>query len=111
MKRKVLEAIALLVIATLWIIVTLIYSSAGRPRGLPRPTPTNYTSTPWGENISHSKLNQTYDRILSPETNLSDVFISVRTATKFHKSRLMLLLHTWLQAVDPKQVGTILQSS
>ena len=52
-------------------------------------------------NTNYSKLNITYERV---ETNCSGVFISVRTTVKFHESRLLLLLHTWLQTVDPKQV-------
>jgi len=55
-------------------------------------------------NTTYSKLNLTYDRIVLPESNCSDVFISVRTSAPFHESRLLLLLHTWLQTVDPKQV-------
>ena len=56
---------------------------------------------PDSSNTHYSKLNITYERV---ETNCSGVFISVRTTVKFHKSRLLLLLHTWLQTVDPKQV-------
>ena len=52
-------------------------------------------------NTNYSKLNITYERV---ENNCSGVFISVRTTLKFHESRLLLLLHTWLQTVDPKQV-------
>ena len=53
-------------------------------------------------NTNYSKLNITYAKRV--ESNCSGVFISVRTTVKFHKSRLLLLLHTWLQTVDPKQV-------
>jgi len=52
------------------------------------------------------QLKVTYDRKVPPETNSSDVFMSVRTTTAFHKTRLQLLLHTWLQTVDPKQVDS-----
>ena len=52
----------------------------------------------------YSNLKLTYDRIVLPESNCQDVFISVRTAAPFHKSRLPLLLYTWLQTVNPKQV-------
>ena len=55
-------------------------------------------------NTYYSKLGLTYDRIVLPESNCSDVFISVRTTAQFHRSRLLLLLYTWLQTVDPKQV-------
>ena len=58
-------------------------------------------------NTNYSKLNITYERV---ETNCSGVFISVRTTVKFHKSRLLLLLHTWLQTVDPKQVDWLYKS-
>ena len=51
----------------------------------------------------YSKLNITYERIFLPEDR-SDVFVSVRTTVPFHKSRLMILLYTWLQTIDPKQV-------
>lgn len=51
----------------------------------------------------YSKLNITYERVFLPEDH-SDVFVSVRTTVPFHKSRLMLLLYTWLQTIDPKQV-------
>ena len=53
-------------------------------------------------NTNYSKLNIIYAKRV--ESNCSGVFISVRTTVKFHKSRLLLLLHTWLQTVDPKQV-------
>lgn len=33
----------------------------------------------------------------APETSLSDVFISVKTSSKFHKSRLAVVLGTWFQ--------------
>ena len=53
----------------------------------------------------HSNLTDiTYERIFLPGKDSLDVFISVRTSQSFHKSRLKLLLHTWLQTVDPKQV-------
>lgn len=52
------------------------------------------------------QLKVTYNRKVPPETNSSDVFMSVRTTTAFHKTRLQLLLHTWLQTVDPKQVDS-----
>ena len=53
----------------------------------------------------YSKLKLTYDRIVHPESKCQDAFISVRTAAALHKSRLPLLLYTWLQTVDPKQVS------
>ena len=60
-------------------------------------------------NTNYSKLNITYaERV---ETNCSGVFISVRTTVEFHKSRLLLLLHTWLQTVDPKQVDSVKSNS
>ena len=59
---------------------------------------------PSNSNYMYSKLNITYAERAEFETNCSGVFISVRTTVKFHKSRLLLLLHTWLQTVDPKQV-------
>ena len=53
----------------------------------------------------HSNLTDiTYERIFLPGKDSLDVFISVRTSQSLHKSRLKLLLHTWLQTVDPKQV-------
>ena len=53
----------------------------------------------------HSNLTDiTYERIFLPGKDSLDVFISVRTSQSLHKSRLKLLLHTWLQMVDPKQV-------
>ena len=57
-------------------------------------------------NTNYSKLNITFERV---ESNCSGVFISVRTTVKFHKSRLLLLLHTWLQTVDPKQVDGLIK--
>ena len=36
--------------------------------------------------------------------NTSGIHISVKTAAKYHKERLSLLLLTWLQTVDPNQV-------
>jgi len=54
--------------------------------------------------VKADKLNITYERIVLPESNCSDVFISVRTTMEFHRSRLLLLLYTWLQTVNPKQV-------
>ena len=53
--------------------------------------------------ISYSKLNITFER-LKIDNNCSSVFISLRTTVAFHKSRLLLLLLTWLQTVNPKQV-------
>ena len=55
---------------------------------------------------NYSKLSITYERA---ESDCSGVFISVRTTVKFHKSRLLLLLHTWLQTVDPKQVADLIK--
>ena len=53
----------------------------------------------------HSNLTDiTYERTFLPGKDSLDVFISVRTSQSLHKSRLKLLLHTWLQTVDPKQV-------
>ena len=54
--------------------------------------------------VKANELNITYKRIVLPESNCSDVFISVRTTAQFHRSRLLLLLYTWLQTVNPKQV-------
>ena len=57
------------------------------------------------QNNYYSQMNITYDRILLSELDSSsDVYVSVRTTALFHKSRLFLLLHTWLQTIDPKQV-------
>ena len=71
-------------------------------RNQPDPSNTNYM---------YSKLNITYAEKVEFETNSSGVFISVRTTVKFHKSRLLLLLHTWLQTVDPKQVDSVKSKS
>ena len=51
-------------------------------------------------------LKATSDRMVAPKSNSLDVFMSVKTTTAFHKTRLHLLLHTWLQTVDPKQVDS-----
>ena len=130
-KRKMLPAFVLLVITILWIMmITLLNLPTGSYRPgvmLPKAIPTNRknSSVPnsnrskppkanqllRAQNTSYSKLNLIYDRIVLPENNCSGVFISVRTTTKYHESRLMLLLHTWLQTIDPKQVGTTLKSS
>ena len=57
------------------------------------------------QNNYYSQMNITYDRILLSELDSSsDVYVSMRTTALFHKSRLFLLLHTWLQTIDPKQV-------
>ena len=56
------------------------------------------------QNNYHSQMNITYNRVVPTELNSSDVYVSVRTTPLFHKSRLLLLLHTWLQTIDPKQV-------
>ena len=58
------------------------------------------------QNINYySQMNITYERIvLSELESSSDVYVSMRTTALFHKSRLLLLLHTWLQTIDPKQV-------
>ncbi len=43
-----------------------------------------------------------------PLVDPSDVFISVRTTAKLHRSRLPLLLMTWMQAIrSPAQVYTV----
>ena len=52
---------------------------------------------------SYSKLNISFERIKIDSSSLS-VFLSLRTTVTFHKSRLLLLLLTWLQTVNPKQV-------
>ena len=54
--------------------------------------------------MKYSNLSVTYERMFLPENDSLDVFISVRTTSSLHGSRLMLLLQTWLQTVDPKQV-------
>ena len=57
------------------------------------------------QNNYYSQMNITFDRIvLSELDSSSDVYVSMRTTALFHKSRLFLLLHTWLQTIDPKQV-------
>ena len=58
------------------------------------------------QNNYYSQMNITYDRIVLSELDTSDVYVSMRTTALFHKSRLFLLLHTWLQTIDPKQVYT-----
>ena len=52
---------------------------------------------------SYTKLNISFERI-KIDSSSSSVFISLRTTVAFHKSRLLLLLLTWLQTVNPKQV-------
>ncbi|KAK4286647.1 hypothetical protein Pmani_040263 [Petrolisthes manimaculis] len=42
-----------------------------------------------------------------PETQLDDIFISVKTTRTFHRTRLDLLLKTWFQ-LAPKQVSRCL---
>ena len=57
------------------------------------------------QNNYYSQMNITFDRILLSELDSSsDVYVSMRSTALFHKSRLFLLLHTWLQTIDPKQV-------
>lgn len=80
------------------------------PQSLPRirtheknlePTPVDRNQL--APSVSYSKLNITFER-LKVDNNCSSVFISLRTTVTFHKSRLLLLLLTWLQTVNPKQV-------
>ena len=47
-------------------------------------------------------LGKVPQRIVVP--NSSDVYISVKTAGLYHESRLSLLLLTWMQTVNHKQV-------
>ena len=57
------------------------------------------------QNNYYSQMNITFDRILLSELDSSsDVYVSMRSTALFHKSRLFLLLHTWLQTIDPEQV-------
>ena len=58
---------------------------------------------------SYTKLNISFERI-KIDSSSSSVFISLRTTVAFHKSRLLLLLLTWLQTVNPKQVCIRLSS-
>jgi len=85
--------VAVLILGVLWI----YYSLSGRPR-------VSLFAKANQLNTNYSKLGLTYDRMVLAESNCSDVFVSVRTTAKFHRSRLLLLLYTWLQTVDPKQV-------
>lgn len=45
-----------------------------------------------------------------PETQLNDIFISVKTTRSFHRTRLDLLLKTWFQ-LAPKQVSRLYLST
>ena len=58
--------------------------------------------------VHHSEPNFEHSRLLArlgrgslvleaPETGLSDIFISVKTSRKFHKTRLGVVLGTWWQ--------------
>ena len=99
-RRKVVAivTVAVLILWVLWI----YFSLSGKPR-VSFPVKANQLIQ--SPNTHYSKLGLTYDRIVLPESNCSDVFISVRTTAQFHRSRLLLLLYTWLQTVDPKQVN------
>ena len=92
--------VATVIVAVL--ILGIYYSLSGRSRVSLSAKANQLNYQP--PNTNYSKLGLTYDRMVLAESNCSDVFISVRTTAQFHRSRLLLLLYTWLQTVDPKQV-------
>ena len=56
----------------------------------------HHTDPQLTQSILLSKLASRNNAVLEPpETSLSDIFISVKTSKKFHKSRLGVVLATW----------------
>ena len=56
----------------------------------------HHTDPQLTQSILLSKLASRNNAVLEPpETSLSDIFISVKTSKKFHKSRLGVVLTTW----------------
>ena len=95
------KMVATVIVAVL--ILGIYYSLSGRSRVSLSAKANQLNYQP--PNTNYSKLGLTYDRMVLAESNCSDVFISVRTTAQFHRSRLLLLLYTWLQTVDPKEVN------
>ena len=69
----------------------------------PQPVCFNLVNESTVELLSQHKSLGIVERVDWPESS-SDVYFSIKTTALNHKNRLMLLLATWLQSVNPSQV-------
>ena len=59
--------------------------------------------TPIGENVS--VLGKQPERCTT--SGADDIYISIKTTQRYHKTRVLMLILTWLQTVKPEQVNSI----
>ena len=75
-------------------VLTLVGEQHRKDSGVVRRR-VHHTDPHFAQSILLTKLARNNAVLEPPETSLSDIFISVKTSKKFHKSRLGVLLATW----------------
>ena len=54
--------------------------------------------------VFHHRLQSLHRRVEKKGVLAKDIFISIKTTSKYHSTRLPSILFTWLQNVSPSQV-------
>ena len=96
-RRLVIQCLSIVTSVFILLVLLTLTASAGSERdgssGLLGPQ----TSSRSRARFLRKPLSSSSAMPLTSPTRLSDVFISVKTSHKFHKSRLPVLLKTWFQ--------------
>jgi hypothetical protein len=94
---SVVVGVVLVVLVVAVCLLALVGQHQADRRG-PGRRRAHHTDPHFTQSILLGRLARHRDTVLeAPETGLSDIFISVKTSQKFHKSRLGVVLATWFQ--------------